>query len=491
MRHFAYFLATAAMLLLTVAAASEYDLPSIGQSADNVLSPAQEKQIGARVVSQLLERGLIVEDPEITEYLNRIGRRLASHTDHSPSDFHFYMIADNSINAFALPGGYIGVNAGLVPEAASESELAGVMAHEIAHVTQRHIARQIEQTKGLTWMTAAAALLAIIAGGGNPAVIQAAIALGAANLGQQQINFTRAHELEADRLGIRTLANSGYDPNGMAGFFGHLEKRSRLYGNQLPEILLSHPLSTTRIAEAQSRAREYSDRKVREFDDFKLMRERTRVLASNQPSDTVNYYVEKLKNDKDQPALEYGHALALERIGRTKAAIKILQHLNKLPSSHPHYALALAHARGISGDVDGQLTTLSKVEAQYPTYRPMNLAYAHALIDNNEAEKARAYLLSKSGRLRDDDQTQRLLALAASQLNNPAEAYYRQAIYHHLRGEYAASIFQLQSALQIPGISSQAKSRIIAALSQYRSQCEAQYSQRECHDEVKGVLDGR
>lgn len=491
MRQLAYFLATAALLLLTAASASEYDLPSIGQPADNVLSPAQEKQIGARVVSQLLDRGLIVEDPEISEYLNRVGRRLASHTDRAPADFHFYMIADNSINAFALPGGYIGVNAGLLPEAANESELAGVMAHEIAHVTQRHIARQIEETKGLTWMTAAAALLAIIAGGGNPAVIQAAIALGAANIGQQQINFTRAHEQEADRLGIRTLANSGYDPNGMAGFFGHLEKRSRLYGNQLPEILLSHPLSTSRIAEAESRAREYPDQKVREFHDFKLMRERTRVLASNHPSATVNYYEEKLKTHKNEPALEYGHALALERIGRNKTAIEILRKLDKLHTSHPHYTLALAHARGVSGDVDGELTTLSSVEAQYPTYRPMILAYAHALIDNNQAAKARAYLLSKFDRLSNDDQTQRLLALAANQLNNPAEAYYRQGVYHHLRGEYAASIFQLQSALRIPGTSTQAKSRIIAALSQYRQQCEAQYSERECRDEAEGVLNRR
>lgn len=491
MRYFAYILATAAMVMLTVASASEYDLPSIGQPADNSLSPAQEKLIGARVVSQLLERGLIVEDPELTEYLNRIGRRLASHTDRSPSDFHFYMIADNSINAFALPGGYIGVNAGLIPEADSESELAGVMAHEIAHVTQRHIARQIEETKGMTWLTAAAALLAIIAGGGNPAVIQAAIALGAANIGQQQINFTRAHELEADRLGIRTLAKSDYDPNGMAGFFSHLEKRSRLYGNQLPEILLSHPLSTTRIAEAESRARKYSNGKIREFDDFDLMRERTRVFASNQPSDTVNYYEEKLKNTEKRPALEYGHALALERTGRVKTAVEILQRLNKLPSGHPHYALALAHARGVSGDVDGELSTLSKVKDQYPSYRPMNLAYAQALIDNNEAAKARSYLLSKYDRLGQDYKTQRLLALAADQLNNPGEAYYRQGVYHHLRGEYAASVFQLQSALRVPGISSQDKSRIIAALSQYRQQCELQYSERECRDQVEGVLNRR
>ena len=495
MRHFAQTIARtfaiAAITFCSIAAADDYGLPSIGQSADNVLSPAQEKQIGQRVVSQLLQRGFIEEDPEITEYINRIGWRLASRTDRAPSDFNFYLIDDTGINAFALPGGYIGINAGLIMEADNESQLAGVTAHEIAHVTQRHIARQIEATQGLTWVTAAAALLAIIAGGGNPAVIQAAITLGAANIGQQQINFTRTHELEADRLGIRTLAAASYDPNGMAGFFEHLEKRTRLYGNRPPEILLTHPISTTRISEAESRARNYRDVKIREYDDFEVMRARTRVLSTNQPSEIVRFYEEQLKQDEDNPALLYGHALALVRVGRAKAAVETLRTLNEIDTNHPHFALALADAREANGDVDGALTTLSRIEAKYPTYRPLILAYAKALIDNGQAGNARAYLLKKSNLLANDDQTQRLLALAADQLDRAAEAHYRQAEYFHIRGEYAASVHQLQSALALPDISSQDKSRVIAALSRYRKQCEAQYSERDCRESVERVIGRR
>lgn len=478
----------AALMLCTVAAADDYGLPSIGQSADNVLSPAQEKQIGKRVVSQLIAQGYIGEDPEINEYLRRIGWRLATHTDRAPNDFNFYLIDDTGINAFALPGGYIGINAGLIMESDNESQLAGVLAHEIAHVTQRHIARQIEATQGLTWVTAAAALLAIIAGGGNPAVIQAAVALGAANIGQQQINFTRSHELEADRLGIRTLAKANYDPNGMAGFFEHLEKRTRLYGNRPPEILLTHPLSTTRISEAESRARNYRGVKIREFDDFELMRARTRVLSSNQPSDIVRFYEQQLKYDVDNPALEYGHALALMRVGRVAPAVEILRKLSEIPTDHPHYTLALADARAASGDVDGSLTTLSHIADKFSNYRPLNLAYAESLIDNGQPENARAYLLRRSDLLGRDDQVHRLLALAANQLDRPAEAHYRQAEYYHLRGEYAAAVHQLQSALRIPDISSLDKSRVIAALSKYRKECEAQYSERDCRDSVERVI---
>ena len=473
--------------LATAVAAAEYDLPSIGQPADNVLSPAQEKEIGEQVVAQLLDAGAIEEDPQVSEYLNRIGRRLARHTERAPDDFNFYLIDDTTVNAFALPGGYIGVNAGLILESQSESQLAGVLAHEIAHVTQRHIARQIQATQGMTWATAAAALLAIIAGGGNPAVVQAAIALGAANLGQQQINYTRSHELEADRLGIRTLAQADYDPAGMSGFFERMERRARLYGNRLPEILLTHPISTTRISEAESRARDYRDVKVREFDDYADMRARVRVLSSRQPSDEVQYFEKQLEQDADNPALQYGRALALMRVGRLPPALEQLRALADRPQTHPHYLLGLAQARSASGDLDGSLTTLERAQSRYPSYRPVTLAHARTLIDSGQAAQARELLLSRSDALGQDDQFHHLLANAASELGRPAEAYYQQAVYYHLRGQYAASIHQLRTALTLPDISTNDRARVTATLNRYRNACERQHSVSECRDAVENI----
>src|SRR5699024_4511255 len=145
------------------AAAQDYNLPDLGVTADQSISLAAEQRIGHEIVTHLLQSGAIVEDPQLTNYINRVGRRLARHTDRPASGFHFYVVNNNAINAFALPGGYIGVNSGLIQATSSESELAAVMAHEIAHVTQRHIARQMQETKGATLTTLAGMLLAMIA----------------------------------------------------------------------------------------------------------------------------------------------------------------------------------------------------------------------------------------------------------------------------------------------------------------------------------------
>jgi len=488
LRFFLPFLAAAGLLVSLGAAADDYGLPSIGQPADNALSPVQEKKIGREVVAQLLAAGAISDDPELTEYVNRIGRRLATHSSHAPSHFNFYLINDDSVNAFALPGGYIGLNAGLLLESTNESQVAGVLAHEIAHVTQRHIARQIEATQGMTLLTAAAMLLAVIAGGGNPAVIQAAVTMGVAGIGQQQINFTRAHELEADRLGIATLAQSNYDPNGMAGFFGRMERRSRLYGNRIPEILLTHPISTTRIAEAESRARNFPVRPISEYDDYGLMRARARVHSSEQPSDVVRYFHEQQKSQPDSVAIQYGYALALGRTGQQTRAVEMLRQLHESDTGNVHYALALSDMRGRNGDVDGALTTLKPLVPRYPNYAPLNIAYAQALIDIGRPAEARAYLLNDTQLVGQDFQAHELLARAADAQDHDAEAYYRQAEYHHMRGEYAAAIYKLRTGLRLPDLNGEDAQRMQASLARYKRECALAWSAEECRDRVEGTV---
>lgn len=477
----------AAAVIGTANAADDYDLPSIGQPADTVMSPAEEERIGRQVVSQLHANGMILEDPELTHYVNEIGTRLARSTQQSPSDFHFYVIDDDSVNAFALPGGYIGVNAGLLLESENESELAGVLAHEIAHVTQRHIARQIQATQGMSMATAAAMLLAIIAGGGNPAVVQAAVTMGVANIGQQQINFTRAHELEADRLGIQTLAEAGYNPNGMVSFFEKMQRRSRLYGNRLPEILLTHPVSTTRIAEARARARDYQPEHVRESEQYPVMRARARVLASTQPSEAIQHFEDQRSNDNAGPAAEYGYALALMRVGRVESAHEILARLHEQKLIEPHAALALAEAQKAENQPEAALATLAALKADYPSYRPVVLAYADTLVSNGQPQAARDYLIDQEALLDRDPQVHELLARASSNLKRLPDAYYQQAKAHRLRGEFAAAIHKLKSGLQLEDLSEVDKSRLRSALNQYRSQCHEAWSQRECRERVEGV----
>ena len=250
------------------------DLPELGNPADLALSPTQEEEISRQVAAELYYFNYVVEDVEVSEYLNALGWRLAAHGAEKPPKFQFFMIADPRINAFALPGGYIGMNAGLVLTAGNESEVAGVMAHEQAHVTQRHAARGQDQGEVETIATWLAVLAAIIAGSANPNVVIGALSIGQGINYNRQVSYTRANEFEADRIGIRTLAAAGYDPNGMGSFFAKLEQQTRLYGNRLPEILLTHPVNTTRIAEANARAAQYQKREVKNSPDFELMRAR-------------------------------------------------------------------------------------------------------------------------------------------------------------------------------------------------------------------------
>lgn len=467
-----------------LASARDYQLPSIGQPADAYMSPAEEDKLGRQVVAQLLERGMIIEDMQLREYLTTVGSRLAAHTAADASAFRFYPIDSSQINAFALPGGYIGINAGLVTETDNESELAGVMGHEMAHVTQRHIARQIEATSGMGWATAAAILVAAIAGGGDPDAISAAVTAGVANLGQQQTNYTRAHEFEADRIGIRTMAESDFDPDAMASFFEKMQRRSRLYGNQLPEILLSHPVSNTRMAEAETRARDYPSPEVRESDAYALMKERARVLMSKQYSELLRYYEQRRSDGARTEALDYGYALALLQLGRNADAIDLLAPLAEAHPQTQAFLLALAEARTQAGDSDSARELLETARERFPRSASVKLDYARLLVEAEDAERARAFLLQDRDLLAQSSEAQEMLAKVAGQQNNLGEAYYRQAKYYELRGAYAPAINQLRTALQTAQLNAFDKARLRALLDQMVEACHTAWSERECRERV-------
>jgi len=474
----------AATLVASSASAREYALPDIGQPADAYMSPAKEDKLGRQVVAQLLARGLIIEDVQLREYLTSIGARLAQHSNREASAFRFYPINSPQINAFALPGGYMGINAGLITESDNESELAGVMGHEMAHVTQRHIARQIEATSGMGWATAAAILVAAIAGGGDPDAISAAVAAGMSNLGQQQTNFTRAHEFEADRVGIGIMAKSGFDPDAMASFFETMQRRSRLYGNQLPEILLSHPVSNTRMAEAETRAREYPSPDIRESDAYGVMKERARVLVSAQYSDLLRYYEGRRNADDNPPALDYGYALTLARLGRSEDAIELLRPLAEAHPQAKAYLLALAETQTRAGATDEARRLLETARQRFPRSIAVKLDYASLLIDDGDADTARAFLLRERDLLAQSAEAQQMLARIAGQQNNLGEAYYRQAKYYQLRGNFGPAINQLRTALQTADLNAFDKARLRALRKQMVKACHAAWSESECREQV-------
>ena len=228
------------------------NLPDMGSPADAVLSKTEEAKIGRAIMQQIRASGAFVEDPQVNEYINEIGHRLSAQANSGEYKFSFFVINDNSINAFALPGGYIGVHTGLLLATRNEDELAGVLAHEIAHVTQRHIARAVHAGQRQSILSTAIMLGAIIAGaaGAGSDAVQGAMAVAQGAQAQQQINFTRANEYEADRIGISALAQAGFNPHGMASFFEVISKKTALSASKIPEFLKTHPITSARISES-------------------------------------------------------------------------------------------------------------------------------------------------------------------------------------------------------------------------------------------------
>jgi beta-barrel assembly-enhancing protease len=438
------------------------DLPQIGNPADLAISPAEEIRIGRQVASELYYYNYVVEDPELTEYLASVGWRLAANGGESPPSFEFLLIADPRINAFALPGAYIGVNAGLLLAAASESELASVMAHEEAHVTQRHAARSANEGEVATIATWLAVLAAIIAGSANPNVVIGALSIGQGINYNRQVSYTRANEYEADRIGIRTLAASGFDPNAMAGFFAKLEQQTRLYGNQLPEILLTHPINTTRVAEAQERAAQYPHRDIVDSVDFSLMHARIRTFIADSANDSKGYFTREIEVGNDTPENRYGLALSLEQLEQHENAMAALAPLVKEYPKQVTINLLQAQILTGLGKTNEALDLYAKTLSVVPRYAPAIFAYSEALIAANKPDEARQLLLTHEQALGKRNDTYRLLSSAARASGRTAEAQYQQALYLSGRGDLVSALQQLNAGLRVASITAQDRARLSA-----------------------------
>jgi len=253
------FLASACIAGLAGARDVDVKLPDIGSSAGSVMSPQDQRDYGASVLHELRSYGLVLDDALLDEYINALGYRLVANSERPDLPFTFFVMRDNEINAFAVPGGYIAANVGLITAMSREDELAAVLAHEISHITQQHLLRAFEDMKKMSVPVMLAMLGVLIASSRtHDDTGTAAIMAGTSLMQQHQINFTRHDEAEADRVGIQTMARAGYDPMAMADTFSTLQRVMRVNGVDVPEFLLDHPVDTSRIADAKARAQNLS-----------------------------------------------------------------------------------------------------------------------------------------------------------------------------------------------------------------------------------------
>lgn len=465
--------AIAALALLvpaTVPAATGDDLPDIGGPANSVLSREQELQIGRSIFRSLVDTGRVMSDPEIQEYIQDVGLKLAAHAQDGEFRFNFFVINDPAINAFALPGGYIGIHSGLLLASSSESELAGVLAHEISHVTQRHISRAVFANQRNSILTMAAMLGAILLGavGGSGDAITGAIATAQGVAAQQQINFTRSNEYEADRVGVGVLAAAGFDPMGMPAFFETLARQSGPLASQAPEFLRTHPVTVTRISETRERAASLPKAVVEDALGYALMRARVRVLSSTTPEKAIEYFLGEQRNPKYESDLgtEYGLAIARIDLGKyAEARAQFSQLLAANPGAIPFHT-GLAGAELALGNQAAAFAIYEQAMALFPRNVPLTVRYAEALLAAGHAKKAHTILLDLLNNVPPTAEQVRLIALAASAAGDTADAHYYMAELHLIKGDVIMAADQLRLALSLPGLDGVQKARFTSRLEQ-------------------------
>lgn len=521
--------AAAALALASLCApAQESRLPDIGSSAGAVLGPAQQREYGQMLLAQLRHYDYVLDDPLVDGWLRGVGTRLASSSDKPAQDFTFFMLRDRQVNAFATLGGYIGTNAGLVLTAESEDEVAAVLSHEIAHVTQEHVLRSVEraQKDSVPILLAMLGAIAVASqsdssSSGNAAA--AAIASAQGLLVQRQIDYTRSNESEADRLGIRTLSRGGYEPEAMAGMFERMQALSRTNQGgareRAPDYLKTHPVTTLRISEAKQRAEQLSKDRVRattttttpdgarierverldagpaalpdqawasdnpllpaslrlpadtlsrgDSSQFGWARERLRVLSANTPDAAIREYERIRRAGKLDDAQTYGLALARLLDGQGAAAASDLAPLLDRHPGDVWLGLAMAQAESRAGRHAAADARFEALVDRMPTNRAVALTYAGVLGERNTraaGQRAQAVLRPLLASAADDPVFQRTFARASEIAGEPVRAGEAYAEAAFLSGRAEQALVQLNTLRKRDDLDYYARARIDARI---------------------------
>ncbi len=463
-------LCTLGIVLSPGAVPAQEQLPDIGSPSDTVLSREKEQQIGRSIYRSLRDTGHVITDPETQEYIQDIGQKLAAHATDNGQKFRFFVVNDPAINAFALPGGYIGVHSGLLLATANESELAGVLAHEIAHVTQRHISRAIYANQRASILTMAAMLGAILLGAatGSSDAIQGAVVAAQSASAQQQINFTRSNEYEADRVGVGLLAAAGFDPMGMPSFFETMARQTGPMASQAPEFLRTHPVTVNRIAETRERAVHLPRPDVADATGYRLTRARLRALSARTPEAALDHFRADAQNPDrvGDIGTAYGFALVYLQGGNYVAAE---QEFSTLMAAHPSvipFHTGLAQAQMGLGQREAAFRTYERAMQLFPRNVPLTVRYAEALLQDGRPKEAHRVLLDLLNIVPPTPEQVRLIARAASAAQDTGDAHFYMAEYHIMTGDLLLAADELRVALSIPELDAVQRARFSSRLAE-------------------------
>ncbi|MFZ9679161.1 MAG: M48 family metalloprotease [Quisquiliibacterium sp.] len=446
------------------------NLPRLGDAGSEELTPAAERRIGEAIMHQIRSDPAFSDDAEIADYLNRLAATLTAVPGAAGFSFELFLVLDPTMNAFALPGGFIGVHAGLITAAQTESELASVLAHEIGHVTQRHIARMLSEQKLSSIAMMASMVLAALAARSSP---QGAMGIATMAMGAQQqkmLSFSRDAEREADRVGIETLRQADFDPGGMVAFFSRLQQATRLYEGGAPAYMSSHPLTSERIADMQARVQDGRYRQRPDSIDFRLSRAKLQALTQSNVDGlrAARTRLEGQLRDKttpDEAASWFGLAVVANAQRDFSAAEQALaQARSRLPQGHAFLDRLAAQIRLDADDAEGALKQALEASARHPGARGLRYLQAEALLRLRRHQQAAKFLQDQVELYRTDPVLWRLLSRAHAGTGNKALAHRASAEEYALLGGWLAAIEQLKLARQDGGMDFYTVSQVDARL---------------------------
>lgn len=425
-------------------------LPELGDGSSSLFSGQQEYELGRAWLKIFRSQVRTVSDPVLQDYLENLVYKLASNSQLKDRRLEVVIVDNPTINAFAVPGGVVGVHNGTFLVAENEAQLASVLGHELAHLSQRHFARGVEQQQRAAIPTMAGLLGALVlaATAHGDAGIAAMTATQAAAQ-QNQLRFSRENEQEADRFGMETAVKAGYDPNAFASMFENMLAANRFAGRTPPEFLLTHPLTESRVSDARNRARDYPRAVYVDNLDYQLMRARVEVQLAGNNSEVIKRIKARLSKSRNPEADHYALALAYLAAGQPEEA---RAHLKPLIAKDPWriaYAVTDAQIDITAGNVDSAIRKMEQQLRVNPGNHPLSMTYADALLKANQPQKAEVVLEDEAKARPNDPDVWYLLAETDGLAGNIVGVHRARAEYFVLNGVLDKAEKQLGYALPL------------------------------------------
>lgn len=437
------------LLLASISPLQAQSLPDLGDASSAIITPEQEYRLGRAWLRSLRSQVSLLEDPLVQDYVDHLVYRLASYSDLQEPDLAIVIVNSQDINAFAVPGGVIGLNAGLFLHAQTEDEVAAVIAHELAHVSQRHFTRRYADSKRVNRAMLAGILASLaIAIAGDPEAGMAGMMASQAGAIQAQLAYSRHHEREADRVGMQTLASAGMDPFAMPAFFERL-LRSQQFSGKPPEFILTHPITETRVADSKSRAHSMPRPPLRQSPEFFLIKYRLQALYIRDSKEALSTFQKQYHQGSNymQQAIGFGLAMAAMRTKDYPLADNTLARLQQQNPDQIWFTLALAESMEQQKRYSEAVELSTKVLAMSPGHYGASIILARNLIAQNKLDDARA-LLERLQWQHPTLATHRLLAKIWTDKKDKARSHLSHGEIFFATGEEQKGIQQLRYALK-------------------------------------------